>query len=118
MYPNNSVQFIIWDNHQKNDVYTFHDHVLKGSQLLAPYLDLDCSGYHKNLIQHFFLIISPLVSLMKDQTIFLRKFGISAGSIGDAKAPWYFRRPIPLLGTGRLRRFPGKKLDLGMKSIC
>ena len=83
MYPNNSVQFIIWDNHQKNDVYTFHDHVLKGSQLLhltSTLIVLDITKTSSNI---FFLIIFPLVSLMKDQTIFLRKFGISAGSIGD-----------------------------------
>ena len=33
------------------------------------------------------IVISTLVSFMEDQTNFLRKFGISAGSIGKDKAP-------------------------------
>jgi len=55
--------------------------------------------------------MSPLVSLMEDQTNFLRKFGTSAGSMGEDKAlnlkiekgecSVVFPSPESLLGNGR-----------------
>ena len=58
------------------------------------------------------------MSLLEDQTIFLRKFGISAGSIGEDKALdlknekgecfVVFSSRESLLGNDRWRRFPGK----------
>jgi len=64
------------------------------------------------------IVISPLVSLMEDQTNLLRKFGIPADSIGEDKAldlkiekgecSVIFSSPESLLGNGRWRRFPGK----------
>ena len=48
------------------------------------------SNYHKATMDlranPVILVISPLVSLMEDQTNFLQKLGISAGSIGEDKA--------------------------------
>ena len=59
------------------------------------------------------IVISPLVSLMEDQTKYLRKCGISAGSIGEDKALdlkiekgeccVVFSSPESLLGNGRHR---------------
>ena len=69
------------------------------------------------------------MSLMEDQTNFLRKFGISAGPIGEDKAldlriekggcSVVFSSPGSLLGNGRWRRrFPGKTGPLYEKYNC
>ena len=66
---------------------------------------------------------------MEDQTNFLRKFGISAGPIGEDKAldlriekgecSVVFSSPGSLLGNGRWRRrFPGKTGPLYEKYNC
>ena len=47
---------------------------------MAPLVHTELSPYP------VILVISPLMSLMEDQTNFLRKLGISAGSIGEDKA--------------------------------
>ena len=70
------------------------------------------------------IAISPLMNLTKDQTSFLRKFGISAGLIGEDKGldlkiekGECSRRRSLFLGTGVWRRFPGKTGPL-YESIC
>jgi len=73
------------------------------------------------------IVISPLVSLMEDQTNFLRKFGISAHSIGQDKAldlkiekgecSVILSSPESLLGNGPWRRFPGKTRPLYEKYL-
>ena len=64
---------------------------------------------------------------MKEQTNFLRKFGISAGSIGDAKAldlkiekgecSVVFSSPDSFAWNWSVAKVSWKKLDLGMKKV-
>ena len=74
-------------------------------------------------IERSILVVSPLVSIMEDQKKFLRKFGISAGSIREDKAlnlkiekgecSVVFSSPASLLlGNDRWRRFPGKTAQI------
>ena len=81
---------------------------------MAPLVYAELSRGHDGFAANpVILVISPLVSIMKDQTNFLRKLGISAGSIGEDIAPdlkiekgecsVVFSLPESLLGNGRWR---------------
>ena len=81
---------------------------------MAPLVHAELSRGHDGFAANpVILVISPLVSLMEDQTNFLRKLGLSAGSIGEDKAldlkiekgecSVVFSSPESLLGNGRWR---------------
>ena len=81
---------------------------------IAPLVHAEFSRGHDGFAANpVILVISPLVSLMEDQTNFLRKLGLSAGSIGEDKAldlkiekgecSVVFSSPESLLGNGRWR---------------
>lgn len=81
---------------------------------MAPLVHAELSRGHDGFAANpIIIMISPLVSLMEDQTNFLRKFGISAASIGEDKALdlriekgecfVVFSSPESLLGNGRWR---------------
>ena len=54
---------------------------------IAPLVQAELSRGHDEFAANpLMFIISPLVSLMEDQTNFLQKLGISAGLIGEDKA--------------------------------
>ena len=54
---------------------------------MAPFVHAELSKFnHRFTANPIVIVISPLVSLMKDQTIFLRNLNIKAGSIGDDKS--------------------------------
>ena len=81
---------------------------------IAPLVHAEFSRGHDGFAANpVIFVISPLVSLMEDQTNFLRKLGLSAGSIGEDKAldlkiekgecSVVFSSPESLLGNGRWR---------------
>ena len=81
---------------------------------MAPLVHAELSKFnHRFTANPIIIVISPLASLMEDQTIFLRNLNIKAGSIGDDKSVnvkvekgeciIVFSSPESLLGNGRWR---------------
>ena len=81
---------------------------------MAPLVHAELSKFnHRFTANPIIIVISPLASLMEDQTIFLRNLNIKAGSIGDDKSvnvkvekgecSIVFSSPESLLGNGRWR---------------
>ena len=81
---------------------------------MAPLVNAELSKFnHRFTANPIIIVISPLVSLMEDQTNFVRNLNIKTGSIGDGKSvnvkiakgerSIVFSSPESLLGNGRWR---------------